>query len=80
MRVVAALSQQQNLPACWTVVCPPAEIDATTADQLRVALLSAGSKGPTVVVDMTGTRFCDSTGISVLNEARAGGVQGQRSG
>jgi anti-sigma B factor antagonist len=52
------------------VVAAPAEIDTTTADQLRMALLGAAADGHmTVVVDMTRTRFCDSAGLSVLVRA-----------
>ena len=49
------------------VVATPAEIDITTADRLRAALLDLVRGGhPTVIVDMTGTQFCDSTGLSTL--------------
>lgn len=49
------------------VVAAPAEIDIATADELRTVLLGAAADGYTVVVvDMTGTRFCDSAGLSVL--------------
>jgi anti-sigma B factor antagonist len=49
------------------VVSAPAEIDVTTAGQLRMVLLDAGRHGhATVVVDMTRTRFCDSAGLAVL--------------
>ena len=52
------------------VVTAPAEIDVTTAEQLRSVLLEAASHGhTTVVVDMTRTRFCDSCGLSVLVRA-----------
>ncbi|MGH3200750.1 MAG: STAS domain-containing protein [Streptosporangiaceae bacterium] len=52
------------------VLATPAEIDITTADQLRLALLEATAYGhATVVVDMTRTRFCDSAGLSVLARA-----------
>ena len=52
------------------VVAAAAEIDVTTADQLRTALLEATARGhATVVVDMTQTRFCDSVGLSVLIRA-----------
>jgi anti-anti-sigma factor len=52
------------------VVTAPAEIDVSTADQLRLVLLEAAAHGhTTVVVDMTGTRFCDSAGFSVLARA-----------
>lgn len=43
------------------------EIDICNAEQLRIALLEACSRGhATIVVDMTRTRFCDSSGFSVL--------------
>ena len=52
------------------VVAAPAEIDVTTAEQLRSVLLEAASHGhTTIVVDMTHTRFCDSCGLSVLVRA-----------
>lgn len=52
------------------VVAAPAEIDVTTAEQLRSGLLEAASHGhTTIVVDMTRTRFCDSCGLSVLVRA-----------
>ena len=44
-----------------------AEIDVTTADQLHAALLDAiRDRHPVVVVDMTGTHFCDSAGLHTL--------------
>jgi anti-anti-sigma factor len=52
------------------VVVAPAEIDATTAQQLRTALLQAAGHGhATIVVDMTHTHFCDSAGLGVLTRA-----------
>lgn len=52
------------------VVEAPAEIDITTADQLRLVLLEAASAGPPmVVVDMTRTVFCDASGLHVLLRA-----------
>jgi len=49
------------------VVTAPAEIDTITAGQLRTVLLHSAAHGHTViVVDMTGTWFCDSVGFSVL--------------
>ena len=49
------------------VVTAPAEIDATTAGRLRAILLEWHSRGhTTVVVDMTGTLFCDSAGLREL--------------
>lgn len=45
----------------------PEEIDICNAEQLRIVLLEAASRGhATIVVDMTRTRFCDSSGFSVL--------------
>jgi anti-sigma B factor antagonist len=49
------------------VVMPPAEIDKTTAGQLRAMLLECHRRGhTTVVMDMTGTQFCDSAGLREL--------------
>jgi anti-sigma B factor antagonist len=52
------------------VVATPPEIDITSADQLGAALLHVTGKGhPVVVVDMSGTRFCDCAGLHVLAAA-----------
>ena len=52
------------------VVTAPAEIDATIADKLQTVLLEAVENGhATIVVDLTGTRFCDSFGLRVLGAA-----------
>jgi anti-sigma B factor antagonist len=49
------------------VVVAPAEIDVTTADQLRAVLLDTFTRGnATVAVDMTRTRFCDSSAPHTL--------------
>jgi anti-sigma B factor antagonist len=49
------------------VVTSAAEIDTTTAGQLRAILLEWHRRGhTTVVVDMTGTQFCDSAGLREL--------------
>src|SRR5204863_10006159 len=49
------------------VVEAPEEIDICDAEQLRIVLLEAAGRGHgTIVVDMTRTRFCDSSGFSVL--------------
>jgi anti-anti-sigma factor len=60
------------------VVAAPEEIDITNAGLLRAALLAARPNGSrTVVVDMSGTHFCDSSGLNVLvrahQRAQAGG-------
>jgi anti-sigma B factor antagonist len=52
------------------VVATPDEIDVTNAGTLREALLGASAHaGGTVVVDMSSTQFCDSSGIHVLVRA-----------
>jgi stage II sporulation protein AA (anti-sigma F factor antagonist) len=52
------------------VVTAPAEIDISNAEQLCTVLRHAAAGGPTtVVVDMTCTRFCDSTGLMALVRA-----------
>jgi anti-sigma B factor antagonist len=49
------------------VVTAPEEIDITNAEALRSALLTATAGGPgTLVVDMTQTQFCDSSGLHAL--------------
>ncbi len=49
------------------VLTAPAEIDATTAGQLRAILLRWHTRGhTTMVVDLSGTQFCDSAGLGVL--------------
>jgi anti-sigma B factor antagonist len=49
------------------VVTAPKEIDITNSPELRSALLEAAKHGHgTVVVDMTRTRFCDSSGLHTL--------------
>jgi anti-sigma B factor antagonist len=49
------------------VVAAPGELDITNAEALRSALLTAAVDGPgTLVIDMTRTRFCDSSGLHTL--------------
>jgi anti-sigma B factor antagonist len=49
------------------VVVAPEEIDITSADDLRTALADAAARGRnTFVVDMSLTRFCDSSGLHAL--------------
>lgn len=49
------------------VVATPGEIDITNADDLRTALVAAAARGRgTFVVDMSITRFCDSSGLHAL--------------
>lgn len=51
------------------VVAGPPEIDITTADQFRSALLEAAHGHATMVVDLTQTDFCDSAGLGLLIRA-----------
>ena len=49
------------------VVTAPVEFDVTSADGLRAALVDAAARGHgTFVVDMSLTRFCDSSGLHAL--------------
>jgi anti-sigma B factor antagonist len=49
------------------VVAAPVEIDMTNAPELRSALVEAAAHGRgTLVVDMTRTVFCDSSGLHTL--------------
>jgi anti-sigma B factor antagonist len=49
------------------VVAAPEEIDITNAEMLRSALLKAAARRPgPLVVDMTRTQFCDSSGPHAL--------------
>src|ERR1700751_6000779 len=62
------------------VVAAPEEIDITNAGALRSALLTAAAGGHgTLVVDMTRTRFCDSSALHTLiaahKRAGAGGCE-----
>src|SRR5262245_32978322 len=52
------------------VVTPPAEIDISNADWLRVVLREAAALGhATSVLDMTGTRFCAAPGVGARVQA-----------
>jgi len=60
------------------VLTAPAEIDVTTCGELRAALSRRRARGhATVVVDLTGTAFCDLAGLRELalahERAQAGG-------
>jgi anti-sigma B factor antagonist len=49
------------------VATMPAELDAMNADEIRDALLSAtGSGVTTLIIDMSGTTFCDSSGVHAV--------------
>jgi anti-sigma B factor antagonist len=72
------MADLQHLPA--VVVALPAEIDMASADRVGQQIGAAFAPGvKTVIADMTATRFCDSSGISVLvrahKQAAANGTQ-----
>jgi anti-anti-sigma factor len=51
----------------YPVVQPETEIDVANADSLRAAIQAASRSGhDVVIVDMSQTAFCDSTGLNVL--------------
>jgi anti-sigma B factor antagonist len=53
-----------------SVVTTPEEIDINNAADMRAALLEAAAQGNgTLVVDLSGTQFCDSAGVHVLVRA-----------
>jgi anti-sigma B factor antagonist len=75
---MALVADPQHLPA--VVVALPAEIDMASADRVGQQLGGAFAPGvKTVIADMTATRFCDSSGISVVvrahKQAAANGTQ-----
>ena len=61
------------------VLAAPEEIDITNAEALRSALLKAAANGNrTLVVDMTRTQFCDSSGLHTLIAAhKRAGAEGR---
>jgi anti-anti-sigma factor len=66
---MALVADPQQVPA--VVVALPAEIDMANADRAGQQLGSDIAPGVrTVIADMTATRFCDSSGISMLVRAR----------
>jgi anti-sigma B factor antagonist len=69
---VGGISYSRNIVNGVPVVSAPAELDISTADQLRAVLLDAAAQGhTTVVVDMTRTQFCDSYGLHTLLRAHS---------
>lgn len=52
------------------VFAMPADIDITNADEVRRALRAAASLGPAVlIIDMSMTTFCDSSGVQAIIDA-----------
>ena len=49
------------------VIGMPAEIDVTNAHQVHLALVDAASNDvPVLIIDMSKTTFCDSTGVRAI--------------
>ena len=49
------------------IVTVPAEVDITNSAEVRESLLAAASQGvPVLIIDMSGTTFCDSTGVQAI--------------
>jgi anti-sigma B factor antagonist len=66
---MALVADPQHLPA--VVIALPAEIDMANAGRAGELLGAAFTPGVgAVIADMTATRFCDSSGISMLLRAR----------
>jgi anti-sigma B factor antagonist len=66
---------EDRLPVLWSgsvaVARMPEEFDITIADEVREELLAILNKGASaLVLDMTRTTFCDSSGVSALIRAR----------
>jgi anti-sigma B factor antagonist len=64
----------EEFPVRWlgdaVVVRLPAEVDLTSADRLREALLAVLNQGArALIVDMTLTTFCDSAAIGSITRA-----------
>jgi anti-anti-sigma factor len=65
---------QEHFPVLWlgrtAVISLPVEIDITNAGAVREDLLSVLNREPaTLIVDMSGTTFCDSAGVNALVRA-----------
>ena len=65
---------EQHAPVLWlgqaAVTTLPVEIDIANAGQVREDLLTVLNRGPDLlIVDMTGTTFCDSAGVNALVRA-----------
>jgi anti-sigma B factor antagonist len=78
MKENGRLPTNQNLLSCdvahegaKTIVSVVGEVDLLSSPALRHCLLMSCSPGTTVVVDMAGVTFMDSTGLGVLVGARS---------
>ena len=74
LEAAVVVVSDERFPVTWSdrtaVISVPAEVDLTSADALREALLEVLNVGALgLVVDMTATTFCDSAGISAITRA-----------
>jgi anti-sigma B factor antagonist len=68
--VSGSRERSDGLAVATGVAVPPAEIDVSNADRVASELLAAIKPGVRVViVDMTLTTFCDSSGLRAIAQA-----------
>ena len=58
----------------WAIVSVRGEIDVSTAGSLEEAVRSCLASSGRVIIDLSGVRFMDSTGLNVLIRAQSSGV------
>jgi anti-sigma B factor antagonist len=78
--VVGAMPCPTRWLGSWAVVTLPPEIDVSNSQQISQELVSLADQGAVMlVVDMTATTFCDTSGarelIAVRKHAHAGGAE-----
>jgi anti-anti-sigma factor len=56
----------------WAIVSVRGEIDVSTAGSLEDALRACLASSGRVIIDLSGVRFMDSTGLNVLMRAQSG--------
>jgi anti-anti-sigma factor len=57
----------------WAIVSVRGEIDVSTASSLEDALRACVASSGKVIIDLSGVRFMDSTGLNVLIRVQSGG-------
>lgn len=62
--------------AAPVIVVLPAEIDVTNCDSVAASLAGPIDNAQLVIADMTGTAFCDSSGVQVLLAAHQQSIAG----
>jgi anti-sigma B factor antagonist len=60
----------------WAIVSVRGEIDVSTAGSLETAVRSGLTSSGRVIIDLSGVRFMDSTGLNVLIRAQSSGADG----